>query len=596
MIMTKTQLSQIPTWDLSSLFNSIDDPRIAQEFEIQTKRAETFAEQYKNKIADLSDSEIIEAIRQYENIMQESAKPEIYAYLLFAADSSDQRIGAFMQKSQTIGTKINEILIFFDLEITNLPDSRISQLISKAGNYAHYIERLVVWKPHRLSEAEEKIFNDKSLTSSSAFRRLFEEELSQYKFLIGKGKRAKELNESEVLNLLYSDKQEIRKEASESLTKGLNDLSRRTTFIYNTLINDKQIGDKYSQFTEPEEPRHLSNESDPVAVKALVEVVTESYPLVQRYYNFKKKLLNLPEIFDYDRYAPIAVKEKKMSYEKAKDQVLKAFRRFSPKYAEYAKLFFDGNWIDAPTRKGKRGGAFCMSCTPDLHPYIMLNFDGKMKDVRTMAHELGHGVHDLCMKHNSYLNYGAPLTLAETSSIFAEMLLFDYQLEQKMSRDEQISLYSSKIEEIFASVHRQIAMFKFEQKAHAKRRAEGELSTPDFNAIWRETQTEMLGSSVTITQNYDIWWSYITHFFESPFYVYAYAFGELLTLSLYAKYKASDDKPKFAENMMKNILGVCGTKSPKDILAPMGIDLTDKNFWREGIKEIDKLITKLESL
>lgn len=588
--------SKMPEWDLSVLFKDINDPKIDDTFKKSIVDAQNFSAKYKNKIANLNETEILDAITTYEQILQNSAKPELFAYLIFAADSSKQEHGAFLQRCQENSTQVSEILIFFDLELTNLSEDKIQNLATKYPSYAHYLKRLVVWKPHRLSENEEKIFNDKAQTSSGAFRRLFEEEFSRYKFKIGKGKKTKELNESGILNLLYDKNQKIRAEASEVFTQGLKDLSQRTTFIYNTLLKDKQIGDKYSKFDNPEQARHMSNESEPEAVEALVEVVNISYGLVHRYYNLKKKIIKTETLYDYDRYAPISTKSESITYENAKDLVLESFKSFSQRYHDYAKQFFDGNWIDVPTRQGKRGGAFCMGCTPDSHPFILLNFIGKLKDAGTLAHELGHGVHDMCMRQNSYLNYGAPLTLAETSSIFAEMLFFENILKKQKSKKQKIALIAGKLEEIFASVHRQIAMFKFERQAHEYRRTKGELSTEDFNQIWYATQKEMLGDSVIITENYHLWWSYITHFFESPFYVYAYAFGELLTLSLYAEYKNSTDKQKFADNMMDNILAPGSSKSPQEILAQFNIDLKDKEFWQKGINEIEKLLSQLETL
>lgn len=587
---------QLPTWNLTALFQDINDPKIAKVFELSLEKARSFNLRYKGKISSLSNQEIIDAIRTYEQIDQEASKPSIFAYLIFAADTSKQEHGAFMQKCQDFATKINEDLIFFDLEITNLDENRSRSLIADAGDYKHYLEKLFQWKPHRLSENEEKIFNDKAQTSGSAFTRLFEEELSQQKFAVGKGKKAKILNESQILDYLYSKDQKIRKIGSEAFTEGLKNIQKRVTFIYNTLINDKQINDTYRKFDLPESSRHIANETSPEALESLLQVVLNSNSIVQKYYHLKKKILKLEQMYDYDRYAPVGADKTGIAYESAKELVLKSFKSFSKRYHDYALKFFEGDWIDVPARDGKRGGAFCAGSTPDTHPFILLNFTGKQKDVKTLAHELGHGVHDLCMQKNSYFNYGTPLTLAETSSKFAEMLLFDNLMQSKISNKQKISLICDKLENIFASVYRQITMFKFEREAHAKRRKDGELSTDDLNKIWHDTQSEMFGDSIILTENYKIWWSYITHFFNTPFYVYAYAFGELLTLSLYAMYRSSDDKAKFADKLMDDILGAGSTKSPQEILKTFNIDLNDPNFWQKGVDEIEKLIMQLEDL
>ncbi|MBI5392032.1 M3 family oligoendopeptidase [Candidatus Woesearchaeota archaeon] len=582
---------EIPSWDLSDLYKNINDPKISSALKQNLTKAEQFEKTYRGKIKDknLTSQGLLNAIKEYEAILQENIKPEVYANLMFAADVKNPRHGAFMQQMKAGCLDVFQKMLFFELELLQQEEKKL-ELFEKdpvLKNYRHYLEKQRIIKPHRLSEAEEKILNDKSLTSSAAFYRLYQEELSVKKFKV----KTKTLSETEVLDLLHHPKQETRKAAAEGLTKGLQEEARRLTFIANIMLQDKSIEDKYRKFPNPEYSRHLANEIDQATVDTMTSVVTSNYKLVQEFYELKKKIMKMPKLYDYDRYAPIQEPKEKIPFEKAKEIILTSFSSFSPEYAKIARQFFDNKWIDAATREGKRGGAFCMYVTPDLHPYVLVNYTDKIREVETLAHELGHGVNACLMRKQTGLNFDNPLTLAETSSIFGEMLVFD-DLKEKVSKEEKLSLYIQMIESVFASVFRQTAMYKFEQDVHAARK-KWELSTEEMNTFWRKRQKEMFGNAVELTADYDWWWSYIPHFWESPFYVYAYSFGELLTLALYAKYKKEGKRfvPKYLR-----LLELGSTVSPKEALAPLGIDLQKKEFWESGIKVIQELIEEAEKL
>lgn len=591
-----TQKTTLPSWDLSDLFSHINDPKIEQNLKRSLKRAEAFAKANKGKIkASIKPEALLKMIREYESIVEESGKPEIYAMLVFSADSQNPKHGAFYQKTKQEGLKIYQAMLFFELELSQLPEASLNRLTHHKTllPYRHYLKRIADYRPHRLDEAREQLMNDLELTGGSAFARMFDEELSNKKFKIQRGKQVVEVSEEEALHGLHQPDRAERIRCAESVTNGLQEESRRLTYITNILLQRKATVDRYVKFSTPEASRHLSNETTQKIVDAMTQTITERYDLVKSYYQFKKKLLKLDKLYDYDRYAPLAESKSFISWNEAQGIVLSAYRQFSPEFADIAQKFFDNNWIDAAIRPGKRGGAFCMFVTTDLHPYVFVNYKGGVKDVLTLAHELGHAVHAYLAREQSYLNFDMPLTFAETASVFAEMVVFDYLRERMKDPKEKLALYLQKIEEVFATIFRQTAMYRFEQTLHAASRAKGELSTEEINALWLKSQQEMFGNSVTLTKNYGIWWSYISHFIHTPFYVYAYAFGEILTLSLFAQYK------KDGETLVKkyfDLLRAGGSKTPEEFLRPFGLRLDDANFWKGGIKLIEQLVNEAQQL
>jgi len=587
----------LPSWDLSAYFSGKDDPRIFATLAQAKKRAEAFANHWRGNITEATPvSDILLAIHELEAIVQDGQKPVHYASLLKTTDSVTPEHGALEQKTQTIYTELYNQIIFFELELLQLSEEALQKLADaeELSNYRHFLLNLLKTKPHRLPEREEQIMNDLSLTGNGAFTRLFDEELSQKKFPVLVMGKTEEWPEEKVLNMLQNVDRDTRKAGAQALTSGLREDLRRLTYIFNVLGEDKRIHDRYQKFETPEASRHLANEVTQEAVNTMSKAVSEHVRLVADYYDLKRSVLGMSELYDYDRYAPVLETERVYTFEEAREMVLSAYGKFSPRMRERASEFFEKQWIDAETKHGKRGGAFCSYGTPDLHPVVFMNYLGNTKSVLTLAHELGHGVHGSLMRKQTLFNFDTPLTIAETASVFGEMLVFD-SLRSSVSGKELLALLMGMIEEVFATVFRQHAMYKFEQDFHAARRSEGELKPERISELWIARQKEMFGDSVTLTDNYRIWWSYIPHFLHTPFYVYAYTFGELLTLSFYDMYKKADDKAVFAEKYL-TMLEAGGTKTPEELVEPFGIDLSAKEFWEGGLRVVGKMVEEAKKL
>lgn len=589
-------LTNLPSWDLSGLFKGIDDPAIETAIIDSKAAAKAFSEQFKGKLvqSDVAASLVASACDDYERILTTLFKLSSYSQLVFAADSLNQKHGAFVQRVSSEFENINQDLLFFDLELMDLPEESLQRLMDDPAlaHRRYYLSLIKRGRPHHLTEAEEKILGLKSLTGSQAFGRLFNQEHSAIEFKV-EGQE-KSLSQSEALHLLYNPDRELRKAASAGISKGLSDNLARMTFIYNMLVMDKGADDRLRKYPSSEEARHLSNQTNQASVDALNNALGERIALVEEYYSFKREVLGLDKLTQYDRYAPIPGGSQTFSYEESKQIVLDSFAKFDQRFADTAKQFFDGNWIDAAQRPGKQSGAFCSFVTPDHHPYVFLNFQGGTRDVMTMAHELGHGIHACLARKQHLLDAHAPLTICETASIFGEMIVFDALKERfKNNPSQLLSLYMQKIEEIFASTFRQIFMYRFEKEVHSKVKAQGELSSEELSSIWMSTQKQMFGASVELQDEYASWWSYISHFFEMPFYVYAYAFGELLTLSVYQKYKAE------GQTMVEayfNFLAAGGSRKPEELVASLGLDMADASFWHQGLDLIGDLIKEAKQL
>ncbi|MDF1497214.1 MAG: M3 family oligoendopeptidase [Patescibacteria group bacterium] len=586
----------LPKWDLTDFFTGIDDPNIAAQIQDVHQKAEAFANKFRDKInnSNISLAVFLEALTSYNDILEQITKIGAFAHLNYSADTSDPKNGAFLQKIQSEYEKLMQTLLFFDIQILELPQEKLEALIKnpELKKFSHYLRILKDYKPHQLSEPEEKIMTAKSLTGGQAFCRLFEQEMAAKVFKIDGDD--KDFSEAEILSILYDSDRDKRKNAASAVTTGLKEEIRRLAFITNTLLQEKKINDRFRNFSSPEAERHLDNQISQSTVDQLSNTVKNNYFIVQDFYHHKRDLLGYEELFDYDRYAPIEDKTPKYTYEQAQEIVISSFKNFDPKFAEIAKEFIDKNWIDIGSRAGKQAGAFCSFITPNHHPLILLNYQGTARDVMTMAHELGHGIHAYLARKQNYLQFHAPLTVCETASIFCEMLVFE-SLKEKLQDDPKAlkTLYISKIEEIFASVFRQMAMYHFEKNLHAAHAKKGEILVEEINAIWRETQTEMFGDSVTLTKGYDYWWSYIPHFINTPFYVYAYSFGELLSLSVYNLYKQKGDSIK---QTYFDFLEAGGSKSPNDLVKGFDMDLDDPKFWEVGMGLIRNLIKEMKKL
>lgn len=578
-------------WDLSDLYASSSDPQLAKDKVAVLKEADAFAAKYKGRIAGLSVNEFKEMLQEYEALQDKGGKIGSFAYLQWSTDTGNTDYGKLVQEANELGSEINQRLVFLDVEWLKVPDEEAQKLIEapELEFYKHYLESSRRYKDHVLNEEQEQILSAKSVTGRSAWVRFFDETLGQAKFELD----GKEYSEQEVLSKLHESDRELRIRAHASLTKKFKELGHPLTFVFNTLLADKSTNDKLREYPSWITSRNLSNETDDETVDALVNAVTSQYPLVQRYYKLKAKLLGLNEMFDYDRYAPILQNEATINWESAKDMVLESYSEFHPKMGEITNEFFEKNWIDAAIKQGKRGGAYSASTVPSVHPYVFMNFDGKIRDVQTLAHELGHGVHQYLSRQQGPLQAGTPLTTAETASVFGEMLVFQNLLKELSDPKEKLALIIGKIDDTIATVFRQISMNRFENSMHTARREEGELTTERFSELWMEQQKALYGDAVTLTDEYGIWWSYIPHFLHTPGYVYAYAFGELLVLALYEEFTQRPDG--FADRYME-LLSAGGSEWPHDLVAKMGLDIRDPEFWNKGLASFEKMVEEAEEL
>ena len=582
-------------WDLSDLYASPEDPRIEADLAQAQAAAQRFAERHRGGVARLSADALALALTELEAMSELAARPAIYAQLLFAADTSVPRHGALMQRVQERASEIRNTLVFFELEWVGLDDAAARVLIETPAleRRRHFLASMRRYRPHVLAENEEKLIEDLANTGRRAFSRLFDELVAALRFQVTHAGETRELGEEEVLALLYSPERELRREAARSLTQGLRNNARSLTFIFNTLVQDKAVDDRLRHFETPWASRHLANEIDAASVDALLAACSSRYPLVARYYRLKARLLGLPKLEDFDRYAPIAEKGNTRSWNEARVSVEAAYRDFSPELADVTSAFFRRRWIDAELRDGKRGGAFCASTLPSLHPYVLINYTGNQRDVMTLAHELGHAVHQSLAAPRGLFEQDTPLTLAETASVFGEMLVFRRLLREETDPEIRLALLCGKIEDAFATVFRQVAMTRFEQTLHAARRSEGELAIPRVNELWLEANRPMFGDSVALSDDYGWWWLYIPHFVHSPFYCYAYAFGELLVLALLRRY--DEEGPAFVPKYLE-LLRAGGSDTPERLLSRVGLEIGDPGFWDGGLALLEDLVAQAEAL
>jgi len=578
-------------WDLSDLYQGVDDSRIHQDMSDLEQEVQAFATAYKDTISTLHPHDFVALFEQYERIHDGIGKLGSFAYLQWSTNTSDATYGKLLQRVTEFSSKLSQMLVFFDVEWLALDEVAANRVIMspQMSSRKHYLEASRRYKPHVLSEKEEQILTAKSVTGSQAWVRYFDETLGAATFELD----GEHLTEQEVLSKMHDPDRDLRIRAAASLTKGFSQMKRSLTFVFNTLLADKQTNDTLRGYPSWISSRNLSNQISDETVSTLVQSVTEFYPVVQRYYGLKKRLLGLETMYEYDRYAPIAKNEARVTWAEAEAMVLESFSDFDVEMAAIAKRFFDERWIDAAIRPGKRGGAYSASTVPSVHPYVFMNYDGKIRDVQTLAHELGHGVHQYLSREQGVLQSDTPLTTAETASVFAEMLVFKKILRELDDPKERLALLMGKIDDTIATVFRQVSMNRFEHAIHTARRGEGELSADDFSRMWRETQTALYGDSVTLTSDYDLWWCYIPHFLHTPGYVYAYAFGELLVLALYDRYEKGQDG--FTEAYV-NLLKAGGSDWPEQLIGTLGVDINDPEFWKNGLGIVDRLVKEAEVL
>jgi len=578
-------------WNLEDLQDGPDE--VSDTLTRAAEDAEALAEEMRGRIADLSAGELAEVLGRVEAIQDRVGRAYAYAYLWWSTDTTASDRGALLQTVRERANRIRQKLVFVEVEWADVSEERADALLADEAlaDYRHFLEVEHLQREHVLSEPEEKILSEKNVTGRSAWTRFFDETMGSTTFELD----GEELSQQEILSNLYESDRDLRRRSALAFTEGLEDNLRALTFVFNTVLADKASTDRLRGYDHWLESRNLSNEVDGETVEALIDAVTSRYDLVARFYRLKKDLLGLDELHDYDRYAPVGDADTTYEWDRARDLVLDAYGDFHPEMAGVAGRFFDQNWIDAAVTPGKRSGAFSHGTVPSVHPYVLLNYTQKARDVQTLAHELGHGVHQFLSREQSIFHHGTPLTTAETASVFGEMLVFQRLLNREDDPANRLALLVGKIDDTLATVFRQVAMNRFEDRIHTARREDGELDADRFSELWMETQEAMFEGSVTLGDHYRLWWSYIPHFLHSPGYVYAYAFGELLVLALYARYQETGAEDAFAERYM-DLLRAGGSDWPHNLVANLGVDLTDTDFWTQGLGEIESLITEAEDL
>jgi oligoendopeptidase F len=589
-------LGALPEWNLADLYAGIDAPQVKRDLERADADSIAFEQAYKGKLAAIVEqvdagAVLAAAVKRYEALDDLLGRLGSFAGLVHAGNTVDPARAKFYGDVQERLTAASTHLLFFQLELNRLDDAKLEAAMADRalGHYRPWLEDIRKDKPYQLDDRIEQLFHEKSVTAYSAWNRLFDETIASLRFQVGR----KSLTIEPTLNLLQDQKPAKRKAAAEALGRTFKEHLRTFALITNVLAKDKEISDRWRGFADVADARHLSNRVEPEVVAALVEAVRAAYPrLSHRYYALKAKWFGKKRLPYWDRNAPLPkVPARTIGWSEAETTVLTAYGAFSPDMAAIAERFFKDNWIDAPVRPGKQPGAFAHPTVPSAHPYVLLNYQGKPRDVMTLAHELGHGVHQVLAAPNGALMAPTPLTLAETASVFGEMLTFKRLLANAEPKQRKAML-AAKVEDMINTVVRQVAFYTFERKLHTERR-NGELTVDAINGIWMEVQRESLGPAIELKEGYQTFWAYIPHFVHSPFYVYAYAFGDCLVNSLYAVYERAAEG--FAERYLQ-MLAAGGTKHHSELLAPFGLDARDPTFWQGGLGVIERMITELEEL
>jgi len=590
----ENEIGSLPEWNLSDLYDGLDSEQLTIDLQRCKDKAVAFEQRYKGKLDTLlENNQLAGAVRDFEALENLLGKVMSYAGLVYAGNSSSPENGKFYGDAQEKLTSASSHLLFFMLELNQLDEKRLEEGMEKSDALAHYRPWLIdlrLDKPYQLEDRIEQLFLEKSASGHGAFNRLFDETMSGLRFKVGGEKLAIE----PTLNLLQHPNGKKRQQACNALATVFDKNLRLFTLITNTLAKDKEISDRWRGFEDVADSRHLANRVEREVVDALVHSVSDAFPrLSHRYYAMKARWLGMDALNHWDRNAPLPeVEQVIIGWDEAQNIVLDAYRGFAPEMADIALQFFERNWIDAPVRPGKSPGAFSHPTVPSVHPYILLNYQGKPRDVMTLAHELGHGVHQVLAADQGALMAPTPLTLAETASVFGEMLTFRSLLDKSPDKAHRKALLCSKVEDMLNTVVRQVAFYMFERKVHSQRR-DGELTSDQLGEIWLEVQRQSLGPSVKLGPGYETFWTYIPHFIHSPFYVYAYAFGDCLVNSLYAVYQNSegDFQDKYFE-----MLKAGGSKHHSKLLAPFGLDAADPAFWQKGLSVIEGMIDEIEEL
>jgi oligoendopeptidase F len=583
-------LGDLPTWNLADLYSSPTDPDLAADLERARQEAEAFARDYERKVAGLDGKTLGTAVARFETLQDLLGRIGSYAQLYYAQDQTDPKRGQFSQNVSEKLTDIGSLLLFFQLELNKIEDADLAAKLEDPAlaRYAPWLRDVRLFRPHQLSDELEKFQHEQSVVGSSAWSRLFDETITRLRYPF----RNEMLSEPQILDKLSSKDADVRKEAAKSFGKVQGDNIAVFSLIMNTLIKDKEIDDRWRKYKRPQSYRNLANVVEDEVVDALAAAVKAAYPrLAHRYYTLKAKWFGVDKMPYWDRNAPLPEHDdRSIPWAEAEKIVLDAYGAFSPDLASIGARFFGSGWIDAPTRPGKSPGAFAHPTVPSAHPYLLLNYQGKVRDVMTLAHELGHGVHQVLSSRQGALMADTPLTLAETASVFGEMLTFQSLLRSAPDARARKAMLAGKVEDMLNTVVRQIAFYDFETRLHTERR-KGELTPDAIGEIWLAVQSESLGPAFAFDDEYSFYWSYVGHFIHAPFYVYAYAFGDCLVNSLYAAYQAG--LPDFQSKYL-DMLRAGGVKRHKELLAPFGLDASDPAFWDKGLGVIAGFVDELE--
>ena len=576
-------------WNLDDLYPG-EEPALAAMADAE-EAAVSIAEKYRTRVAALDPHGFGALLDELERLHDDAGRVYTYAYLRWVTDTADAARGSFLQKVKEAYSRISQHVVFFETEFAALNDDEAALLVGSEAlsGRRHFLELQRLSRQYLLSEPEEKILAETSVNGRQAWNRFFDETISAMTFDLA----GETLSEQELLAKLHDADREVRRTAALSFTEGLEKEARLLTYVTNTLAADKASTDRLRGYESWIASRNLSNEIEAESVNTLVESVTGRYDLVRRFYELKKRLLGYDVLNDYDRYAPVGESTRRFSWDEAKESVLAAYGTFDPEMGDIAGKFFEHAWIDAAVVTGKRGGAFSHGAVPSVHPYVLMNYTGRARDVQTLAHELGHGVHQYLSREQGIFHSDTPLTTAETASVFGEMLVFKMLLEGEQDPANRLAMLVGKIDDTMATVFRQITMNRFEDRVHTQRRTTGELTTSELSEHWIQTQEAMFGGSVLMGDHYRLWWSYIPHFLHTPGYVYAYAFGELLVLALYQRYL---DEPEPFVGRYRALLAAGGSNWPHELLRPFGIDLRNPTFWGQGLAAVERMVTDAEEL
>jgi oligoendopeptidase F len=578
-------------WDLSDLYTSPTDPKIEATLEHALERAKAIEAKFRGRFASLDPSEFAAMMRELEDDEDAAAKPEVYAYLLHSQNTQDPAAGRLLARVREASAERGSHGVFFTLELAQVSDEQAARLYADAhaARYRHTVEEARKFRRHQLSEPEERVLTDYSPVGNSAWTRLFEELCAGIRVELD----GRQLGLDEALTQLREPDRDVRRRASAAVTVALGGDIRTRAYIFNVILQEKAIDDRLRKFPSWLSSRNLANETSDEAVQALVEAVTGRYDICARYYRVKRQLLAVGDLHEWDRYAPLQEVSRDVSWEEAKELVLGSYHRFSTKAGALVEDFFNHGWIDAPVQPGKAGGAYCMPVTPRHHPYVMLNFTGKLRDVTVLAHELGHGLHDRLASKQHIFDFNPPLTLAETASVFGEALTFDRIMSEEKHPKVRLAMLCSQCEDAFSTVFRQVAFNRYEDACHIARRREGELAVDQLGEIYQSKLQPMFGDALILTDEHKVWWSYIEHFLHTPGYVYAYAFGNLLALSVYQRYLELG--PAFVDDYLE-FLAAGGSTRPDELVRRLGMDITDPDFWDAGLRILDGMVTEVETL